>query len=154
MSGPMAWIRALCALVATSGMLLACSSPKQESAAAPADPAVTAAPVSAAPAVPLKAPVPLAPGAPACGQGAAVLSEMSNRDKLAQLLMVGVSNAADARAVVDDHHIGGIMIGSWTDLSMMGAPLADIAASAGPLPLAVSVDAGWPAFEDVPVTWS
>jgi beta-N-acetylhexosaminidase len=32
------------------------------------------------------------------------------------------------------------MIGSWTDLSMMGPPLADIAASAGPLPLAVSVD--------------
>ena len=30
------------------------------------------------------------------------------------------------------------MIGSWTDLSMMGAPLADIVATAGPLPLAVS----------------
>ena len=65
---------------------------------------------------------------------------MSVRDKLAQLLMVGVTGADDARAVVDNQHVGGIMIGSWTDLSIMGAPLADIAASAGPLPLAVSVD--------------
>ena len=45
---------------------------------------------------------------------------MSTRDKLAQLLMVGVTGADDARAVVDNHHVGGIMIGSWTDLSMMG----------------------------------
>ncbi|MDY6871761.1 MAG: glycoside hydrolase family 3 N-terminal domain-containing protein [Actinomycetota bacterium] len=136
----MAWTRGLCALVATSGMLLACSSPKQEPADAPAGPAVTAAFVSAAPAVPLQAPVPLAPGAAVCGQGAALLSEMATRDKVAQLLMVGVTGAADARAVVDNHRIGGIMIGSWTDLSMMGAPLAEIAASASPLPLAVSVD--------------
>jgi beta-N-acetylhexosaminidase len=54
--------------------------------------------------------------------------------------MVGVTGADDARAVVDTQHVGGIMIGSWTDLSMMGPPLADIAASASPLPLAVSVD--------------
>ena len=66
---------------------------------------------------------------------------MPLRDKLAQLLMVGVTDAADARAVVDDHHVGGIFIGSWTDLSMLSdGSLADIAASAGPLPLAVSVD--------------
>ncbi|BBY18346.1 glycoside hydrolase family 3 N-terminal domain-containing protein [Mycolicibacterium litorale] len=135
----MAWTRGLCTLVATSGLLVACSSPAQEPAAAPTSAEVGIA-ATAAPNVPLKAPVPLAPGAPACGQGAAVLSELSTRDKLAQLLMVGVSDAADARAVVDNHHIGGIMIGSWTDLSMMGAPLAEIAGSAGPLPLAVSVD--------------
>jgi beta-N-acetylhexosaminidase len=42
--------------------------------------------------------------------------------------------------VVEQYRVGGIMIGSWTDLSMMGQPLADIAGSAGPLPLAVSVD--------------
>ena len=84
---------------------------------------------------------PPAPAAPACGDGPALLASMSTRDKLAQLLMVGVTGAADARAVVDTHHVGGIMIGSWTDLSMLSdGPLADIAASAGPLPLAVSVD--------------
>jgi beta-N-acetylhexosaminidase len=66
---------------------------------------------------------------------------MSTREKLAQLLMVGVSNAGDARAVVDTHHVGGIMIGSWTDLSMLSdGSLAGIAGAANPLPLAVSVD--------------
>jgi beta-N-acetylhexosaminidase len=66
---------------------------------------------------------------------------MSTRDKLAQLLMVGVTGAADARAVVANYHVGGIFIGSWTDLSMLtDGSLADIAGSAGPLPLAVSVD--------------
>ena len=82
-------------------------------------------------------PLPAAPVPPACGD---VLAAMSTRDKLAQLLMVGVTGADDARAVVANQHVGGIMIGSWTDLSMMGPPLADIAASASPLPLAVSVD--------------
>ena len=66
---------------------------------------------------------------------------MSGRDKLAQLLMVGVKDADDARAVVTDQHVGGIFIGSWTDLSMLtDGALAEIAAAAGPLPLAVSVD--------------
>ena len=77
--------------------------------------------------------------APACGE--AVVSTLSTRDKLAQLLMVGVTGAADARAVVADQHVGGIMIGSWTDLSMLqDGSLRQIAASSGPLPLAVSVD--------------
>jgi len=54
--------------------------------------------------------------------------------------MVGVKNADDARAVVNDHHVGGIFIGSWTDLSIFNGPLADIAANSGALPLSVSVD--------------
>lgn len=74
-----------------------------------------------------------APEAPVCGS-------LSLRDQLAQLLMVGVKNAADARAVVTDHRVGGIFVGSWTDLSMLGGPLADIKAAAGSIPLAVSVD--------------
>jgi beta-N-acetylhexosaminidase len=77
-----------------------------------------------------------APAPPACGDA----TTLPIRDKLAQLLMVGVKNADDARAVVNDHHVGGIFIGSWTDLSIFAGPLADIAAKAGPLPLAVSVD--------------
>ena len=118
------------ALVALSGLMLACSP------ASPIPPTTTAAP--AAPNAPLNVPLPAAPAPPACGD---VLAAMSTRDKLAQLLMVGVTGAADARAVVADHHVGGIMIGSWTDLSMLSdGSLADIAGSAGPLPLAVSVD--------------
>ena len=116
------------ALAALPAMLLACS-PEPP-------PTTTAAP--ATPNTPLTVPLPAAPVPPACGD---VLAAMSTRDKLAQLLMVGVTGAADARAVVADHHVGGIMIGGWTDLSMLSdGSLADIAGSAGPLPLAVSVD--------------
>lgn len=77
-----------------------------------------------------------APAPPACGD----LTTLPVRDKLAQLLMVGVKNADDARSVVNGYHVGGIFIGSWTDLAIFKGPLADIAAKAGPLPLAVSVD--------------
>ncbi|MEE6135745.1 glycoside hydrolase family 3 N-terminal domain-containing protein [Mycobacterium sp. 050128] len=77
------------------------------------------------------------PAPPVCGDPTA---KLSTRDKLAQLLMVGVKNADDARAVVNGYHVGGIFIGSWTDLDIFKGPLAEIAGSAGPLPLAVSVD--------------
>ena len=127
----MALPRALGALAALTGLLLACSTATENPAASPSNGSGTST---------SQEPQPGAPPPPACGEGQALLSEMSTRDKLAQLLMVGVTGADDARAVVDSHHVGGIMIGSWTDLSMMGAPLADIAAAAGPLPLAVSTD--------------
>jgi beta-N-acetylhexosaminidase len=129
----MSMSRALCALTALSGLLLACSPAEPQQAAAPP------APASSGAAVPTNAsfdqPLPAAPAPGTCD-----IAALSTRDKLAQLLMVGVSGAADARAVVADQHVGGIMIGSWTDKSMLGAPLADIAAQAGPLSLAVSVD--------------
>jgi beta-N-acetylhexosaminidase len=97
--------------------------------------------VPPAPGTEAASPTPLAaPGPPACGEGDALLSAMSTRDKLAQLLMVGVTGADDARAVVANFHVGGIMIGSWTDLTMLGDPLREIAASASPLPLGVSTD--------------
>lgn len=92
------------------------------------EPAPEAAPSSAAPA----------------GGVCAELAALPVRDRLAQLLMVGVRDAADARAVVSDHHVGGIFVGSWTDLSMLtdGSlnEIDQIAAPPGPLPLAVSVD--------------
>jgi beta-N-acetylhexosaminidase len=131
----MAVARALIALAAMSGLLMACSS----SAEKPAAPSSSApSPTMAATAAPAPA---AGPVAPACGDGPALLASISTRDKLAQLLMVGVTGAADARAVVANHHVGGIFIGSWTDLSLLNdGSLAEIAASAGPLPLAVSVD--------------
>ncbi len=81
-----------------------------------------------------------APAPPVCADPTAVPATLGIRDKLAQLLMVGVKNADDARAVVNGYHVGGIFIGSWTDLAIFKGPLADISAKAGPLPLAVSVD--------------
>ena len=120
--------RVLGALAVLTGLLVACSPAAEKTTASPgANPSNTSS----------DRPLPAVPAPPACGD---VLASMSVRDKLAQLLMVGVTGADDARAVVDNQHVGGIMIGSWTDLSMMGGPLADIAASASPLPLAVSVD--------------
>lgn len=77
----------------------------------------------------------------ACGVPASLLTTMPRRQKLAQLLMVGVSDAADARRVVSTDHVGGIFIASWTDLTMLrDGELTAIAHSAGPLGLAVSVD--------------
>jgi beta-glucosidase-like glycosyl hydrolase len=70
-----------------------------------------------------------------------VANTLPVRDKLAQLLMVGVTDATDARAVVSEHHVGGIFIASWTDMSMLtDQSLHSITSSSGPLPLAVSVD--------------
>ncbi|MCX8563282.1 glycoside hydrolase family 3 protein [Mycolicibacterium mucogenicum] len=69
-----------------------------------------------------------------------VVTALSVRQKLAQLLMVGVRNLADAEAVVRQQEVGGIFITSWTDYSMLGAPLAALAQEPRPLPIAVSVD--------------
>src|SRR5208283_1256590 len=113
--------RALAVLAAASALVAGCG----HHAARPASPSSTTASKPAA-----------APAPPVCGDPTA----MPIRDKLAQLLMVGVKNADDARAVVNGYHVGGIFIGSWTDLSIFQGPLTDIAAKAGPLPLAVSVD--------------
>ena len=55
--------------------------------------------------------------------------------------MVGVTGYDDARAVVANQHVGGIFIGSWTDLTMLkDGSLHELEAATGPLPLAVSVD--------------
>ncbi len=88
-------------------------------------PAGSASPASVAP---LKAPAPAAPAPPMCGDP----TTLPTRDKLAQLLMVGVRDGADARAVVETYHVGGIMIGSWTDRSMLTDGSLPDYANAGP----------------------
>jgi beta-N-acetylhexosaminidase len=126
--------RAVTGMLATSALLAGCAAPADDTTATSS----TTVAMAAGPApgsAPQKAPT------LACGDPAAAVAAMSTRDKLAQLLMVGVTGAADARAVVDNQHVGGIMVGGWTDMSMLtDGSLADIAANAGPLPLAVSVD--------------
>jgi beta-N-acetylhexosaminidase len=83
---------------------------------------------------------PIPPARPACGDPAAILAAMSTRDKLAQLVMVGVRDGDDAKAVVTNFHVGGIFIGSWTDLKMLGPNLVKDLSATTPLPVAVSVD--------------
>ena len=131
----------LIGVLAASALLVGCtSSTGADQHEAPVDavqaPSLTAGTAQGRP----EAPAPVPPAAPVCGDPAAAVAAMSTRDKLAQLLMVGVTGAADARAVAAEHRVGGIMVGSWTDLSMLtDGSLPDIANS-GPLPLAVSVD--------------
>jgi beta-N-acetylhexosaminidase len=93
---------------------------------------------NSAPATSSAKPVP--PAKPACGDPAAILSSMSPRDKLAQLLMVGVRSGDDAQAVVANNHVGGIFIGSWTDLSMLTNGMVKNLSASTSLPVAVSVD--------------
>jgi beta-N-acetylhexosaminidase len=79
--------------------------------------------------------------APICAATTAALSRISVRDKLAQLITVGVTGADDARSIVSRQHVGGIFIGSWTDLSMLSnGSLTQISGQNDPLPLSVSVD--------------
>ena len=80
------------------------------------------------------------PARPACGDAAAILSSMSTRDKLAQLVMVGVRSGDDAQAVVTNNHVGGVFIGSWTDLSMLTNGMVKNLSASTALPVAVSVD--------------
>ena len=131
--------RTLVSVAALPALLVACS-PTAEAPQA-TQPPPSSSPEAAVPNVPLSNPFPAAPAPAACGDVAGQIAAMSTRDKLAQLLMVGVSNAADAQAVVADHHVGGIFVGSWSDKSMLtdgsAAALNDIS---GPLPVAVSVD--------------
>jgi beta-N-acetylhexosaminidase len=118
----MAFPRTLAALVAASALMAGCG---HHAARHPG--ASSSKPVAA-------------PAPPVCGDPTALPATLSTRDKLAQLLMVGVRNADEARTVVNDSHVGGIIIGGWTDLSIFKGGLAEIARSAGPLPLAVGVD--------------
>ncbi len=112
--------RVLVVLAAVAALMAGCSHAPQKPAPAPASPTVKALP----------------PAKPACGDPAAI----PLRDKLAQLLMVGVRNGDDAKAVVTGYHVGGIFIGSWTDMSMLGPNLGKDLSASTALPLAISVD--------------
>jgi beta-N-acetylhexosaminidase len=111
--------RILAVLAAVAALMTGCSH-------APRQPAPATSPAAKA----------QPPAKPACGDPTAIALP----DKLAQLLMVGVRNGDDANAVVKTYHVGGIFIGSWTDLSMLGPNLGKDLSVSTALPLAVSVD--------------
>jgi beta-N-acetylhexosaminidase len=139
MAFPRVVTRTAATALALPALLAACSPAANTPQAAP-KPAATAA--SAAPAAPAVAPLANQfPAAPAPESSTCDVAAMPLREKLAQLLMVGVRNGADAQAVVANHHVGGIFIGSWTDQSIFtDRLLPGISAAAGPIALAVSVD--------------
>ncbi|TWS21375.1 glycoside hydrolase family 3 protein [Tsukamurella asaccharolytica] len=83
--------------------------------------------------------------APSSGPGRAAtcgsdfLAKLSVREKIGQLLMVGVRDAADARRAVRQG-AGGVFIGSWTDRSVFSGGTLQSVAGAGKVPAMVSVD--------------
>ncbi|MFI6311627.1 glycoside hydrolase family 3 N-terminal domain-containing protein [Nocardia fusca] len=68
------------------------------------------------------------------------LAQFSTREKLAQLLTVGVTGTDDALAVVRDHQVGGIFVGSWTDQSMLTDGGLGQVTAAAKTPLMVTTD--------------
>ncbi len=68
------------------------------------------------------------------------LAQFSTREKLAQLLTVGVTGTDDALAVVRDHQVGGIFVGSWTDQSMLTDGGLEQVTAAAKTPLMVTTD--------------
>ncbi|MDZ7911508.1 MAG: glycoside hydrolase family 3 N-terminal domain-containing protein [Rhodococcus sp. (in: high G+C Gram-positive bacteria)] len=79
-----------------------------------------------------------APVAASCGSD--LLASLSLRQKLAQLLNVGVTGTDDALSIVQNEEIGGIFVGSWTDQSMLTNREVPQVSSASKLPLMVTID--------------
>ncbi len=130
-------IRHALAVALCAGLAVGCSSgdgtetPTTESPASPS----TSQPVSKTSSAP-KAPSPF--GSAVCGP--AFLDSLTERQKLAQLLTVGVTGTQDALDVVQSEQIGGIFIGSWTDDAMLTDGGIDQAAEASSVPLMVTID--------------
>lgn len=73
-----------------------------------------------------------------CGED--YLEGLSDRDRLAQLLMVGVRGTEDAVRVVRDHHVGGVFIGGWTDVSFLDDERIGEMQAASDVPVMVAID--------------
>ncbi|WP_431954128.1 glycoside hydrolase family 3 N-terminal domain-containing protein [Nocardia lijiangensis] len=114
---------ALCAAVAT-----ACSGGDTPTPAA-SSPAEAPQPTLAAPASP-----------PKRDCGAEYLAKFTPRQKLAQLLTVGVTGGADAASVVRNEQVGGIFLGGWTDRSLLSGPALDEVKAMAATPLMVTID--------------
>ncbi|MFD7845098.1 glycoside hydrolase family 3 N-terminal domain-containing protein [Nocardia sp. NPDC059764] len=115
----------------TALALTACSSGKDSTDATPTS-------GSAAPSSSAVVPPPTTTGKQDCAAG--YLSEFTLRQKLAQLLTVGVTGEADAENVVRNEQIGGIFIGSWTDKAMLAQHQVDAVQQASRTPLMVTID--------------
>ncbi|MGV9415397.1 glycoside hydrolase family 3 N-terminal domain-containing protein [Nocardia sp. NPDC003693] len=81
-----------------------------------------------------------APGTAPRDCAAGYLSQFSLRQKLAQLLTVGVTGAADAENVVRTEQIGGIFVGGWTETSLLADHQIDQVQAASRTPLMVTID--------------
>ncbi|MFC7446660.1 glycoside hydrolase family 3 N-terminal domain-containing protein [Rhodococcus daqingensis] len=124
-------IRRTAVLVFGLGLVAACGTTGTESASSPSAPAPTTTPAGVDT-------VSTSASLPACG--ADFLASLTGRQKLAQLLNVGVTGTADAVEVVRAEQIGGIFIGSWTDESMLAGKQVPQVEAVAKVPLMVSID--------------
>ncbi|WP_246284617.1 glycoside hydrolase family 3 N-terminal domain-containing protein [Gordonia asplenii] len=90
-------------------------------------------PTSSSSAAPSSTPV-------AAGCGAAELSKLTRREKLAQMIVVGVTGTSDAQQVVAKESVGGVFIGSWTDQSILTSGAVKRISAKSKIPLMVTVD--------------
>ncbi|MFC9967882.1 MULTISPECIES: glycoside hydrolase family 3 N-terminal domain-containing protein [Nocardia] len=72
--------------------------------------------------------------------GADYLGTFSQREKLAQLLTVGITGADDATNVVTTEQVGGIFVGSWTDPGLLDRAQLDAVKALAKAPLMVTID--------------
>ncbi|WP_067533141.1 glycoside hydrolase family 3 N-terminal domain-containing protein [Nocardia crassostreae] len=116
-------------LAMTAVVLTACSgggsAPSTESATGSSESGSSTAPTTT-------------PGQQDCAAG--YLAQFTVRQKLAQLLTVGVTGAADAANVVRTEQVGGIFVGGWTDKSMLTDGQLDQVQAAARTPLMVTID--------------
>ncbi|MFJ1459314.1 glycoside hydrolase family 3 N-terminal domain-containing protein [Nocardia sp. N2S4-5] len=75
---------------------------------------------------------------PDCTAG--FLAQYTTRQKLAQLLTVGVNGLTDAEALVRTEQIGGVFLGSWTDQALLSEKQIDRVEAAARTPLMVTID--------------
>ncbi|MGK8502298.1 glycoside hydrolase family 3 N-terminal domain-containing protein [Nocardia asiatica] len=75
---------------------------------------------------------------PDCAAG--YLAQFTTRAKLAQLLTVGVTGAADATSAVRDEQVGGIFVGGWTEQALLASGQIAQVKEAAKVPLMVTID--------------
>ncbi|MGQ4598066.1 glycoside hydrolase family 3 N-terminal domain-containing protein [Nocardia sp. R6R-6] len=122
----------LLVLAVLATIATACSS-SGSSQSAPPGTATTTAPNATSVAVPVTSQAP-----PDCAAG--YLAQFSTRQKLAQLLTVGVTGAADATNVVRNEQIGGIFVGGWTEQALLASGEIAEVKQAAKVPLIVTID--------------
>ncbi|KDQ05099.1 beta-glucosidase [Rhodococcus qingshengii] len=127
------FLKAATTIALCGGLVAGCSGENGTADPVSSAPTSTTSEITSTPAASSSAPV-----AASCGSD--LLASLSLRQKLAQLLNVGVTGTDDALSIVENEEIGGIFVGSWTDQSMLTNREVPQVASASKLPLMVTID--------------
>lgn len=127
------FLKAATTIALCGGLVAGCSGENGTADPVSSAPTSTSTEITSTPAASSSAPV-----AASCGGD--LLASLSLRQKLAQLLNVGVTGTDDALSIVQNEEIGGIFVGSWTDQSMLTNREVPQVASASKLPLMVTID--------------